>query len=54
MNSHIAAAMAAERHCDLQEIAGRRRTALSARAHHGWRERIGALRRLGRAGAQSD
>jgi len=53
MNSHIAAAVAAEHRCDLQEIAARRRTALSARQRYSWRERVGALRRLRRTEART-
>jgi hypothetical protein len=53
MNPHIAAEMAAERRCDLQEIAARQRIALSGRTRRNWRERVGAYRRLRRAGARA-
>jgi hypothetical protein len=52
MNPHIAAALAAERRCDLQEIGARQRAALSARTRHSWRKRIGGLRGLRHAGAR--
>ena len=49
MNSHIATVMAAERHCDLQELAARRRAALDGRRSESLRERVAAYRRFRRA-----
>ena len=48
MNSHIAAVMAAERRCDLQELAERDRAALDAGRRRSRRERVGSFRKLRR------
>ncbi len=53
MNSHIAAAMAAERRCDLQELATRRRAALDLRRRQGLPGRVGVYRRLRRSSTRS-
>ena len=49
MNSHIAAVIAAERHCDLKELATRRRAALGLRRRQDSPRRVGVYRRLRRS-----
>jgi hypothetical protein len=53
MNPHIAAKLAAERRCDLLELAVRDRAALDGSRRRGLRERVGAYRRLRRATART-